>query len=79
MKLYEFLILSDELQYQGVWERGVHVDNIVYNRINHQLYTINDFFVEIHYSISDNKIIGKLAFKSGEPLEKYLNKIPLQG
>tara|TARA_B100001105_G_C22236756_1_gene376457 strand:+ start:423 stop:659 length:237 start_codon:yes stop_codon:yes gene_type:complete len=76
MKLYEFLILSDELQYQAVWERGVHVDNILYNRIHHQLYAINDFYVEIHYSVSDNKIIGKLAFKGGEVLEKYLKTLP---
>jgi len=76
MKLYEFLILSEELQYQTVWERGVHVDNIVYNRIHHQLYAINDFYVEIHYSVSDNKIIGKLAFKGGEILEKYLKPLP---
>ncbi|MGQ2983136.1 hypothetical protein [Flavobacterium sp.] len=76
MKLYEFLILSEELQYQTVWERGVHVDNIVYDRIHHQLYAINDFFVEIHYSVSDNKIIGKLAFKGGEPLDKYLMPLP---
>lgn len=78
MKLYEFLMLSDELQYQTVWESGVHVDNIVYDRIHHQLYALNDFFVEIHYSVPDNKIIGKLAFKSGEPMEKYLKRLPSQ-
>lgn len=76
MKLYEFLILSDELQYQTVWERGVHLDNILYNRIHHQLYAINDFYVEIHYSAADNKLIGKLAFKGGEVLEKYLGQLP---
>lgn len=77
MKLYEFLILSDELQYQTVWESGVHVYNIVYNRIHHQLYAINDFYVEIHYSVSDNKIIGKLAFKQGDALDKYLRPLSL--
>ena len=76
MRLYDFLILPDELQYQAVWEYGVHVDNIVYNRIHHQLYAINDFYVEIHYSVPDNKISGKLAFKSGEPLDKYLRQLP---
>ena len=76
MKLYEFLILSDEMQYQTVWESGVHIDNIVYNKVHHQLYAINDFYVEIHYSIADNKIIGKLAFKQGETLDKYLQQLP---
>lgn len=76
MKLDEFIILPDELQYQAVWERGIAIDNIVYDRIQHQLYAVNDFYVEIYYSISDNKIIGKLAFKGGGPLEKYLNQLP---
>lgn len=77
MKLYEFLILSDELQYQAVWEYGVHIDNIIYNKIHHQLYAINDFYVEIRYSVSDNQILGKLAFKGGESLDKYLKSLPL--
>jgi hypothetical protein len=72
MNLSEFLILSDERQYQAVWELGVHIDNIVYNRVHHQLYTISDFYIEIHYSVSDNKIIGKLAFRSSDTLDKYL-------
>jgi hypothetical protein len=76
MKLYEFLILSDELQYQSVWDLGVHIDNIVYERINYQLYAINDFYVEIHYNIADNKIVGKLAFRNGQALEKYLKDLP---
>lgn len=77
MKLYEFLTLPDELQYQSVWELGVHIDNIVYNHIYHQLYAIGDFYVEIRYRTRDNIIAGKLAFKAGEALEKYLVKFPL--
>jgi len=77
MKLYEFLMLNDELQYQAVWEHGVHIDSIVYNHIYHQLYAINDFYVELYYRVKDNQITGKLAFKNGEPLDKYLVQHPL--
>lgn len=72
MKLYEFLRLSDDNQYQAVWDKGKHVDNVAKDNIIYQLYAINDFYVEIQYSVPDNKIIGKVQFKYGEHLEKYL-------
>jgi hypothetical protein len=75
MKLYDFLSLPDLLQYQSIWELGVHIDSILYNRVSYQLYAINDFYVEVHYNAADNKILGKLAFKGGEALDKYLEKL----
>lgn len=77
MKLYEFLGLSDVLQYQAVWEQGVHIDNILFEKVHYQLYSINDFYVEVHYDATTNKIIGKLPFKNGKPLDKYLRKLLL--
>lgn len=44
MRFLEFQMLNDKLQYEAVWEHGVHIDHIVYNHIYHQLYAINDFF-----------------------------------
>lgn len=76
MKLYEFLALSEQAQYQAVWDYGVHIDNIIYEKVQYQLYSINDFYVEVHYDAISNSIIGKLAFKGGEPLEKYLRGLP---
>ncbi|KGO85896.1 hypothetical protein Q765_13770 [Flavobacterium rivuli WB 3.3-2 = DSM 21788] len=64
------------LQYQAVWEQGVHIDNILFEKIHYQLYSINDFYVEVHYDAISNKIIGKLAFKQGEHLDKYLGDLP---
>jgi len=72
MKLYEFLMLDEQLQYQAVWDHGVHIDNIIFEKVNYVLYSINDFYVEVHYDVATNKIIGKLPFKNGEPLDKYL-------
>ena len=76
MTLYEFLMLDDAMQYQTTWELGVPIDNILYKNIHYILYAINDFYVEVHYNAPDNKIIGKLPFKSGEALDKYLIKFP---
>jgi len=76
MKIYEFLSLEDRQQYQTVWELGTHIDDIILDKMHYQLYAVGDFYVEIHYSTADNKIIGKLAFRTGVPLEKYLNQWP---
>jgi len=76
MKIYDFLILGEQEQYQSVWDQGKHIDDIIVDKIHYQLYAIGDFYVEIHYSTADNKITGKLAFKAGEPLEKYLRQWP---
>lgn len=76
MKLYEFLLLHDDLQYQAVWMQGVHIDSIIYEKIHYQLYSINDFYVEVKYDAISNIIIGKQAFRQGEHLDKYLGKFP---
>lgn len=77
MTLYQYLILSDEQQYQTTWELGVHIDSILCEKTHYQLYAIGDFFVEILYNATDNTITGKNAFKTGELLEKYLRHYKL--
>jgi len=72
MKLYEFLALGDDQQYQAVWDKGVHIDNIIFEKVHYQLYSINDFYVEIQYDALSNKLIGKQPFKQGQHLDKYL-------
>jgi len=72
MKIYEFLSLPEENRYEAVWDDGKHIDTKVKDGIVCQLYSINDFFVEIHYNAENNQIIGNLPFKHGEHLEKYL-------
>jgi len=72
MKIYEFLILSEPDKYQAVWDKAVHIDSYVGSKIVFQLYSLGDFYVEIHYDPNTNKIIDNLPFKDGEHLEKYL-------
>jgi len=40
MKLYEFLMLDDNDQYQAVWDFDIHIDNIIFDGIHYQLYSI---------------------------------------
>lgn len=72
MKLYEYLNQSEDQQFQSTWENGIRIHSIQLGDSIYQLYAVNDFFVEIEYSKSQNKIVGKRQFKHGMHLEKYL-------
>ena len=75
MKIYEFSLKDEQLQYQIVWEIGVHVETLHRDGVMYLLYVINDFFVEIQYNQRTNAIIGKNQFKTGEHLDKYLFRV----
>ncbi len=77
MKLYEFLGLSEEEQYNTTWAIGILVDQYIKENIAINLYAINEFFVEVYYDQATNKILYKKTFKQGELLDKYLNRINL--
>ncbi len=77
MTLYKYLILSDEEQYTTLWEIGVLVDQFIKDNIAINLYAINEFYVEVYYDQSANKILYKKTFKQGDLLDKYLKRINL--
>lgn len=77
MNLYDFIRLSEEEQYNTTWDIGVLVDQFIKDGIAINLYAVNEFFVEIYYDQSKNKILYKKHFKQGELLDKYLNRINL--
>ena len=74
MKLYDYIILSEDEKCNAVWHNGIHIDTFVNRNIKINLYAINDFFVEIYYDADLNKIIDKKHFKQGHLLDKYLPK-----
>lgn len=76
MKLYDFLSLPDNLQFQAVWDLGIHIETVIQEKEACQLYVINDFYVEITYDIINNIIVDKLPFKGGLRLDKYLGDFP---
>lgn len=72
MKLYQYLRLNEQLQYQTVWEIGKYIDTFKSDGMMYLLYAINDFYVEVVFRERTNEIIGKSQFKEGEYLDKYL-------
>ena len=75
MKLYDFLRLSENEQFNTIWSLGTHVDTFLKDSIAINLYIINDFYCEVYYDRNKNKILYKKIFKQGELLDKYLNRI----
>ena len=63
MKLYEFCRLTEVEQYNAVWDIGKLVDQYFKEVIVINLYTINEFFVEVYYDKDTNKILYKKHFK----------------
>lgn len=75
MKLYDYLSLDEQLQFQVIWEIGKHIETVQDDGKTYLLYALNDFYVEVIYNQRTNEIIGKNQFKQGEHLEKYLPPI----
>jgi hypothetical protein len=78
MKLFEFLKLSDEEQYDVTWNKATYVDLYLKDNIAIELYAINTFYVEIYYERNTTERLYKKMFKQGELLDKYLDRIQLQ-
>ena len=75
--LYEFNILPDGEKADNVWEHGKFITNRVVEGHVINLYSLNDFYVEIWYHQSSNKIIKIRSFKSTNPLDPYLEEITM--
>jgi hypothetical protein len=73
MTLYEYLMLSDDEQYDVVFAKGKFLDIHIVGNTKLVLYAIDLFFVEVKWGIEKDEIIGKAAFKYGPALDKYGN------
>lgn len=74
MKLYDYICLTENEQFNTIWNNGIHIDTFIDGNIKINLYAINDFFVEIYYDAELNKINEIKHFKQGYLLDKYLPK-----
>ncbi|WP_397301846.1 hypothetical protein [Nonlabens ulvanivorans] len=74
MTLYQFKMLDVDEQYDVVLNKsGIFVDNFINGSQRFNLYAIAKFFVEVEYSVKENRIINLRAFKTGDLLDKYSN------
>ncbi len=77
MKLFEYKLLTEDLQYKVLWDRGILIDACLEGNIKKLLYAIDSFYVELWCNVMTNKFVWKLSFKQGKLLEKYLSKYPI--
>lgn len=77
MGLYEYKMLSDEKQWNELWDNGKFLTHHVNEQRKLSLYALHAFFVEVELNASTNKILGKGEFVSGHSLDKYAGSIDI--
>jgi len=74
---YNKLITNDKANI--LWDKGTHIDErVIYNKHTVVMYALFNFYVEVYYSVKDNKIKEIKALKSDEDWEGYLKSIKLE-
>ncbi len=71
--LYQFKLLSDQEQYDLVFNKGQFLTYRLKSNSRFALYALNKFFIEIEYDVKSNSIINKVSFISGDKLDLYSN------
>ena len=77
MKLIAFLSLSETEQYQLLFKEGTIVAERLEKPVLKKLYSLHNFYVEIHLHYGTEEILYKKVFKNGELLDNYLDQITL--
>lgn len=77
MGIYEFNQLPLDGQEKLVWEDGIFLTNRLEQNFGLTLYSLFDFYVEVHLNNETNEIEKIRTFKSIEPLTHYLDEIDL--
>jgi hypothetical protein len=78
MKISEFTMLDIDDRVNLVWDEGKFIDKFVDTEHLIHLYFLDNFYVEVTVSKSNQEIKEIFAFKKSIRLEKYLNKISLK-
>lgn len=71
MSIEEYKKLSADNQFSKILKEGHLIDHKIKGARSRSLYAVDKFFVEVHYNISQSKILGQLPFESGNLLNKY--------
>ena len=77
MTLYEFNMLERNEQHSIVWECGTHIGERLEGAHKLILYQMFSFYVELYYSVGDNKLTKLRSFSSVKCLDPYLPYIDL--
>ena len=77
MTLYEFNGLEKNDQHSAVWEYGTHIGERLEGQQKLILYQMFSFYVELYFSINDNKLTRLRSFSSVKCLDPYLPYIDI--
>lgn len=76
LSLDQFLDLPAKEQYALVFDQGIFLEKRYGENSEFSLYAVNRFFVELEYDKTENLIVGKHAFISGNSLDSYISIDP---
>lgn len=71
MTLLEFNLLKEDEKITAVCNQGVYLTHYISKTETINCYSIDLFFVELIYGVSNNEIIKIRSFESGCNLDKY--------
>ncbi len=71
MTLYDYKMLSEDEQWDTLWDKGKFLANLKIIDKSFSLYAIDKFFVEVVYDAEQNTITEVRSFKTGHLLDKY--------
>lgn len=71
MDLYEYMVLSNEEQWDELWDHGQFITHFESIDCKFALYALHKFFVEVELDPVKDTLIGKNIFKEGRCMDKY--------
>ncbi len=71
MTLHQFNLLDFKEQQKTIWDKGTHLESIVYKEQRIVCYAVDKFFVDVIYDPDKNIISEIYSFKEGDRLDKY--------
>ncbi len=77
ISFYEYNALDLNAKAEILWDKGLFIENSATDEYGFNLYSLLGFYVEVTMIKPDNEIIAISAFKKGDRLTKYLDKITL--
>ena len=75
MGFYEYKMLSEEQQWDEIWNNGNYLTYYINDDKRLNLYSLHAFFVEVELDNTGKKILGKGEFVCGHSLDKYAGSI----
>lgn len=77
MGLYEYMMLSEDEQWNDLWQNGEFITHFKAINCKFSLYALYNFYVEVELDQETDRIVGKVHFKEGHTLDKYAGSIDI--